>query len=107
MKKTWGILKNINNRNKTKKIQSQFKLNDGSITSNKLVISDKFNDFFINIGPTLANKIPKQSKLPEAYLGSKIENYYVSTWHSDRDWGHIQDTENMLSWIWWNNNRYN
>ena len=74
MKKTWGILKNIINRNKTKKIQSQFKLNDGSITSNKLVISDKFNDFFINIGPTLADKIPKQSKLPEAYLGSKIEN---------------------------------
>ena len=35
---------------------------------------EHFYDFFINIGPTVAEKIPKQSELPEAYLGSKIEN---------------------------------
>ena len=40
----------------------------------KLIISEKINDFFINIGPTLADKIPKQSKIPESYLGSRIEN---------------------------------
>ena len=74
MKKTWGILKDIINKNKTHKVQSQFKLNDGSITSNKLIISEQFNDFFINIGPTLADKIPKQSKIPESYLGSRIKN---------------------------------
>ena len=74
MKKTWGILKDIINKNKTNKVQSQFKLNDGSITSNKWIISEKFNDLFINIGPTLADKIPKQSKIPESYLGSRIEN---------------------------------
>ena len=74
MKKTWGILKDIINKNKANKVQSQFKLNDGSITSNKLIISEKFNDLFINIGPTLADKIPKQSKIPESYLGSRIEN---------------------------------
>ena len=74
MKKTWGILKDIINKNKTNKVQSQFKLNDGSITFNKLIISEKFNHFFINIGPTLADKIPKQSKIPESYLGSRIEN---------------------------------
>ena len=74
MKKTWGILKDIINKNKANKVQSQFKLNDGSITSNKLIISEKFNDFHINIGPTLAYKIPKQSKIPESYLGSRIEN---------------------------------
>ena len=74
MKKTWGILKDIINKNKTNKVQSQFKLNDGIITANKLIISEKFNDFLMNIGPTLADKIPKQSEIPESYLGSRIEN---------------------------------
>ena len=62
MKKTWGILKEIINKNKVRKIQEQFKLSDGSVTSNKLIISEKFNEFFINIGPTLAKKIPHQSR---------------------------------------------
>ena len=48
-------------------------MNDGSITSNDSIISGKFNDFFIKIGPTLADKIPKQLKIPESYLGSRIE----------------------------------
>ena len=74
MRKTWWILKNTININKSDKIQSQFKLKGGCITSNKLVISDKFNDFVINIGPTLAYKIPNQCQLSESYLGSKIEN---------------------------------
>ena len=68
MKKTWAIMKSIVNRNKNKQIQNKFKLNDGTITSNKLVICEKINYFFIGIGPSLAKKIPKQSKLPEAFL---------------------------------------
>ena len=59
MKKTWGILKGIINKNKTNKIRSQFELNDLSITSDELIISEKFKNFFINIGPTLGGKIPK------------------------------------------------
>ena len=74
MKKTWGILKEIINKNKVRKIQEQFKLSDGSVTSNKLIISEKFNEFFINIGPTLAKKIPHQSRNHSFYLGDKIVN---------------------------------
>ena len=74
MKKTWGILKYIINKNKTNKVQSHFKVNDGSITSNTSIICEKFNDFFINIRPTLADKIPNQSKIPESSLDSRIEN---------------------------------
>ena len=50
-------MKNIVNKNKMKKIHSKFKLPDGSVTENKLLISNKFNDFFINIGPNLAKKL--------------------------------------------------
>ena len=62
MRKTWSVLKEIIKRNKIRKSQAQFKLNDGSTTSDNLIISEKFNEFFINIGPTLANKIPKQTR---------------------------------------------
>ena len=39
MKKTWAIMKSIVNRNKNKLIQTKFKLNDGSTTTNKLTVS--------------------------------------------------------------------
>ena len=54
------ILKSIINKNKSSRIQEKFKLNDGSTTTEKSVISEKFNDFFINIGPSLARKIPEK-----------------------------------------------
>ena len=74
MKKIWGVLEDIVNKSKARKIQSEFKLNDGNITSNKLVISEKFNEFFINIGPSLAEKIPKIARTPESYLGQRIND---------------------------------
>ena len=49
MKKTWQIMKNIVNKNKTKQLQTKFKLTDGSFTTDDFVISSKFNDFFVNI----------------------------------------------------------
>ena len=80
MRKTWGVLKEIINKNKIRKTQAQFKLNDGSTTSDKLIISEKFNEFFINIGPTLAYKIPKQTRNHSFYLGEKIVNtIFLST----------------------------
>ena len=58
-KKIWSIIKNIINRNKRKYINRKFKLSDGSITKDKQLISDKFKDFFINVGPNLAKRIEK------------------------------------------------
>ena len=46
MKITWSILKDIINKKKSQQIQSRFELNDGSITTNKAVICEKFNNFF-------------------------------------------------------------
>ena len=39
-------MKNVVNKNKVKNVNSKFRLNDGSLTENKSMISDKFNEFF-------------------------------------------------------------
>ena len=49
------------NKNRVKHIQAKFKLSDGSITSDKCLISEKFNDFFVGIGPNSAKQIPSQN----------------------------------------------
>ena len=47
-------------------------MNDGSINCDKSIISEKFNEFFTGIGPSLAKKIPKQSLSPLHYLGNPM-----------------------------------
>ena len=44
----------IINKNQKIHIQGRFKIGKNFITSDNELISNKFNDFFINIGPTLA-----------------------------------------------------
>ena len=71
-------MKSIINRNKVPIYQTKFKYN-GSEISDRNDISNKFNDFFINIGPTLANAIPHTSKSPLNYLGASVsETIFLS-----------------------------
>ena len=74
LKKTWQIMKNIVNKNKVRQSQTKFKLNDGSLTTDGSVISNKFNDFFINIGPNLAAKILYQNLSPNDFMGQPLTN---------------------------------
>ena len=61
MKKTWKIIKNIISRNKQNSPTESF-VDNGKTVTDKNAIVQKFNDFFVNIGPTLASKIqPTQS----------------------------------------------
>ena len=46
VKRTWQILKSIVNKNKATKIQDKFKLSDDTLTTDKSIISAKFNDYF-------------------------------------------------------------
>ena len=55
------IIKNIVNINKSRQLQIKFKINDGNFTTDGSIISNTFNDFFINIGPSLAGNIPNIS----------------------------------------------
>ena len=73
-KKSWQIIKGIVNRNKANQLQAKFKLNDGSFTTDGYVISNKFNDFFINIGPNLAGKIPEQNLSPLDFVDQPLLN---------------------------------
>ena len=78
MKKSWNVMKSIINRNKVHIYQTKFKHNGGEILDGN-DISNIFNDFFINIGPTLANAIPHTSKSPLNYSrGSVSETIFLS-----------------------------
>ena len=57
IKKTRGIIKQVINKSKCSKISSEFYRN-GSILNDKISIANAFNDYFVNIGPTLASQIP-------------------------------------------------
>ena len=47
MKKSWGMIKSIINKNKKPVCQSKFKLNTREVTSDKFIIPKQFNDFFL------------------------------------------------------------
>ena len=73
MKSSWGLIKDIVNRNKKKlPHQRKFPIGNDDSTTDKNIISNKFNDFFINVGPTLARVIPISKNKPSHYLGQNI-----------------------------------
>ena len=67
-------MKNIINKNKSKKVHDKFKVNDESMISDKSVISNKFNEFLASIGPNLAKKIPIQNVSPLQFMGDPTVN---------------------------------
>ena len=74
-------MKDVVNKNKVKKVHSNFKSKHGSLTENKTVISNKFNDFFVNIGPNLAKKIPQLGIDPLNYMGGPDrESIFYPLW---------------------------
>ena len=74
MKKSWASIINIINKHKKQRCQSKFKMSDGSVTENKQTISENFNDFFVNVGPTLAKCIPKIDKSPLEHMGNRLNH---------------------------------
>jgi hypothetical protein len=68
MRKSWNIIKEFIGTKKSAKIQSKFKLSNGEITTDKKIICDNFNTFFVNIGPTLAKGFDNVNGLPGDYL---------------------------------------
>jgi hypothetical protein len=79
MKNTWKILNSILSRHSNKKeFPNHFTVN-GKKVINKDEIANKFNDFFVNIGPELASKITSQApnphNLPHVNL---VNSFYLS-----------------------------
>jgi hypothetical protein len=57
IRKTWSTIKEILNKTKKKNEFPKHFQSDGGSISDKLMIAEKFNIFFTNIGPKLANSI--------------------------------------------------
>ena len=73
MKKTWNIIKSVINKNKSNKLTSEFKTTSSDIITDKKEISNKFNRYFINVGPSLARKIPTSTKSYRDFLPPRNE----------------------------------
>ena len=71
IKKFWRILKQVINKNKYGSPCSKILVNQ-AITTDKTKIANGFNQYFINIGPTLADKIPQDNKCPTTYMENRI-----------------------------------
>ena len=77
LKKTWQIIKVLINKQRSISLQKKFKFGDEIIT-NSQQICEKFNDFFINIGPNLNKDIPCQNKLAVDYVEKIPESIFLN-----------------------------
>ena len=68
MKKTWKTINNVIGKGQKQSLRHKFKDECGSILTNPQDISNKFNDFFVNIGPKLASDIHNTGKNYYDYL---------------------------------------
>ena len=72
LKETWKILNEIINKRKTRsKMPSSFVHNDQQIID-PLEIANKFNEYFTNVGPSLAEKLPTSTIPPDFYLKKRM-----------------------------------
>ena len=76
-KQLWSIIKSVINRNKKTEFQENIKVIDGSYTADIKIICEKHNDFFINVGPSLSNRIPVQNCSPDQYIKKKMIFLYL------------------------------
>ena len=63
----------INKKSKGKQIRTEFNGDESQITGDK-TIANGFNNVFVNIGPSLAKRIPKSKDSFTHFLPDKIED---------------------------------
>ena len=57
LSKTWSAISNLLNRNNTKSSLPDYIIDNNNTITDPLDIANRFNDFFTNVGPNLANEI--------------------------------------------------
>ena len=76
VKKTWSLINKIINKNKSNKnFPSAFSYNENDITD-PYEIANKFNEYFANVGPKLAEKVPSSSLMFKSFMDN--QNHYES-----------------------------
>ena len=67
LRKSWAVIKEIINKNRVAKEQSAF-LIDNRLSEDKEKISNGFNKYFVEIGPTLEKKCPESNESPITWM---------------------------------------
>ena len=60
LRKVWAIIKQVINKTKTSRISDKF-MHNKTLISDPVNIANCFNNYFVNIGPTLASKLRKEN----------------------------------------------
>ena len=72
LRKVWTIIKQVINRKKSSKIHDKF-MHNNKVNTDPKTIADGFNNYFVNIGPTLASKIPDNNVSHRQFLSDSIK----------------------------------
>ena len=80
MRKSWGIIKEVLNKGKKQELPDMFCIDDKKV-EDKHIIANRFNKFYVNIGPSLAKVIPNSEKDPDSYFDNPNMNsiYFSNT----------------------------
>ena len=82
IKMSWQIIKQVINKNKYKSMTCDKLLVDNKVVTNKTDIANTFNNYFVNVGPSLASQIPNSNKNPISYINhAVVESMYA--WPTD------------------------
>jgi len=76
IKQTWKIIKQVINKHSVSEITTTFKINNHT-TTDKAIIVKKFNEYFVNVGPVLAAKIPKSPTNYTSYFHGDYKNSFA------------------------------
>ena len=74
IRQTWKTINGIIGRGKSKSQQSTFKTDDGGVVTEPEIISNSFNNFFVDIGPKLASQIQHSGKDYYEYLQNPTQS---------------------------------
>ena len=77
VKKTWSLLNSLIKKHKVQNDVPSIFFNENNSFSGLSEITNGFNDFFVNVGPNLASKIPQSEKSFEDYLGPPSNNTFT------------------------------
>ena len=84
LRNSWRILKEVINKRKNRSACSKFMLN-GQFVTDKTMISNSFNSFFVNMGPNLASKIPHSNIPCTKYIpgGRHLQSLLLSSTYEE------------------------
>ena len=81
---SWKIIKDVINRRKCNKIPKYFIVDDVK-TDDRKQISEGFNRFYVNLGPSLAKKIPNNKIDPMTFLKPPIQEELMLSMVTEND----------------------